>query len=206
MSKIKSKQHNSKSKKKQLVPPLQKKIVLYFAKNEPKTINEVVKDLKSHYKSTWTAFRRLEERKLIKAVSTKYYQGKEFSRYWLAGDGTYVAILEGAHIDAIIKKSKELFPEDRELHYFLEATAIFGKDAFEIGFRALLEKGKVEQEDIGVMLINQFFKGISKEGICKYFALLQRYPEKNIAMQELMKDMTNNITEFQDKYKKTEKS
>jgi hypothetical protein len=203
MSKVKPKQHNSKAKKKQIVPPLQKKIVLYFARNEPKTINEVVKDLKSHYKSTWTAFKKLEQRKFIKSVGTKMYQGKEFSRYWLAQDGAYIAILEGAKVDVVIRKTKEIYPDDRETHYFLDATSIFGNDGFEIAFRAILDKGKLEQEDIVATLMNSVLKGISPEAIAKFFILLKQYPEHNLELESLMKELASNMTKFQDKFKKS---
>jgi ribosomal protein L28 len=79
MSDSKSPHHNSKPiTKKTFLPPLQKKVLLYLANNEPKTINETVKALKSHYKSTWNAFNNLEKKTLINPVSTKKYQGQEY--------------------------------------------------------------------------------------------------------------------------------
>ena len=60
MSDSKSPHHNSNSiTKKTFLPPLQKKVLLYLANNEPKPINETVKALKSHYKSN------LEKKTLI---------------------------------------------------------------------------------------------------------------------------------------------
>jgi hypothetical protein len=199
MYKAKPKLHNSKANK-HLLPPLQKKIVLYLSKNDPKTINEAVKDLKSHYKSTWTSFRSLEKKKIIKAVETKTYQGKEFPRYWLGEDGTYAAILEGAKVDTVVKKAKEIFPDEKELHYFLDITSIFGIDAFEIGFRALFAKGKVEPEDIAAMLVNQMLKGISPAALGKFYVLLRQYPKHNLEMEKLMKDLGSNMNKFQEEF------
>ena len=123
---------------------------------------------------------------MIKAVGVKTYQGKEFPRYWLGEDGTFVAMLEGAKVDTVVKKAKEIYPDEKEFHYFLDATSILGTEAFEIAFKALLTKGKVEADDVAAMLVNQVLKGISPEALGKFFVLLQLYPEHNLEMEKFM--------------------
>jgi hypothetical protein len=64
------KARNLEEKKKGLLKgiyyPLQKKIVLHLAKSEPQTINETVTSIDGHYKSSWIAFNKLEEKQIIK--------------------------------------------------------------------------------------------------------------------------------------------
>ena len=63
MTQPKEKQHTLKPiKKNQYLPPLQKRILLCLAKSHPQTINETVKAIKGHYKSSWTAFNSLEKK------------------------------------------------------------------------------------------------------------------------------------------------
>ena len=78
MTKPKAPQHTSKPKTKNaFLPPLQRKVFLYLANNDPKNINETVKAIKGHYKSSWNAFNGLEKKKLVKIVSSKTYRGQE---------------------------------------------------------------------------------------------------------------------------------
>jgi hypothetical protein len=100
----------------------------------------------------------------------------------------------------VVKKAKEIFPDEKELHYFLDITSIFGIDAFEIGFRALFAKGKVEPEDIAAMLVNQMLKGISPAALGKFYVLLRQYPKHNLEMEKLMKDLGSNMNKFQEEF------
>ena len=49
---------------KDILPPLQKRIVIHLANTKPRTINETVKAMKGQYKSQWTAFNSLKEKYL----------------------------------------------------------------------------------------------------------------------------------------------
>lgn len=204
MSSPKTSGHNSNSKlDKSYVPPLQKKVLKYLAKSEPRTINETTKSLKGHYKSTWNAFHGLEQKKLIQVVGNKLYQGKEFPRYWVSGDGAFVAICEGVNADKVIVKFKEIYPDSRDIHYFLEMSAIVGPESFKIGYNALVNKGKLEPDDAAAMLINQVLHGISPEQLGKFFSILSKYPERSFELEKLMKQLTDNLNAFEDKFKKS---
>jgi hypothetical protein len=203
MSSPKAQSHNSKSKNnKSYIPPLQKKILKYLSKSDPLTINETTKALKCHYKSTWNAFHGLEQKNLIKVVGNKLYQGKEFPRYWVSGNGAFVALCEGAKADKLILKVKEIYPDDRSLHYVLEATSIVGTDSFEIGYNALVNNGKLNKEDVVKMLLNQVLQSISEENIAKFLELLGNYPEYGLELEKIMNALTTNICAFDDKLKK----
>src|SRR5208283_5843879 len=139
MAKPKASQHTSKTTtKKAFLPILQKKIFLHLANSDPEDINEVVTDLKSHYKSTWTAFKQLEKKNLVKAVSTKSYQGQEYPLYWLTPDGAFIALCEGANAERLIRKVLGIYPENKDLPYLLESTSILGTEAFRIGYLAFV--------------------------------------------------------------------
>jgi hypothetical protein len=116
MSSEKEKQHISKNKKltkKTYLPQVQKKILLHLANTEPKTINETAKATKTHYKSTWNAFKKLEDKKLINTVGSKSHQGQEFPCYWVSADGAFIAQCEGAKAKNLIEKSKKNLPRQK---------------------------------------------------------------------------------------------
>jgi ribosomal protein L28 len=197
MSSSKSPQHNSKSlTKKTFLPPLQKKIFLYLANNDPKTINETVKAIKGHYKSTWNAFNKLQEKNLIKAVCTKNYQGQEYLRYWVSEDGAFIALCEGAKSVALIKRTLATYPDRRDLHYLLDSVCLLGTDAFEIGYFAFISKGKLEQSDVASMLITQIQHGLSTENVIKFIDLLQKYPEQQPKFDSTFKALSDNMRDL----------
>lgn len=49
-----------------ILPPLQRDIILYLAKEGSQTKNKIASGVSRSYKPTWTAFKNLEVKKLIK--------------------------------------------------------------------------------------------------------------------------------------------
>jgi hypothetical protein len=196
MSNEKEKRHTSKNKKftkKTYLPQVQKKILLHLANTEPKTINETAKAVKSHYKSTWNAFKKLEEKKLVNTVGSKSHQGQEFPCYWVSADGAFVAQCEGAKAKNLIEKSKQIYPDRKDLHYLLESISILGTEAFEKGYLALINKGKLEQNDITAMLLTQIQVGLSQENLLKYVELLKQYPENQPSFKKFVDELMSNM-------------
>lgn len=202
MSDSKSPHHNSKTITKKFLPPLQKKVLLYLANNEPKTINETVKALKSHYKSTWNAFNNLEKKTLINPVSTKTYQGQQYPRYWATADGAFIALCEGAKTSKVIRRSLEIYPERKDLHYLLESVSILGPDAFTIGYMAFVSKGKIEPIDVTNMLITQSF--LTPEKILQFSDMLLKYPEQKQRYDEMIAEMLDKLKNLDKVFRESE--
>jgi hypothetical protein len=192
MSSSKPPQHNSKPiTKEAFLPPLQKKVFLYLANNDPETINETVKALKSHYKSTWNAFNSLEKKSLIKPVNSKNYKGQEYSRYWVTEDGALIALCEGTKTTNVIQRTLKIYPENKKLHYLLEAVSILGTEAFNYGYFAIVSKGKLDQNDISKMIITQC--SLSPQRIIQYSELLAKYPDEKQKFDKLITEMTDKL-------------
>jgi len=197
MAKPKAPQHISKPlTKKAYLPPLQKKVFLHLANNNPKNINETAKDLKSHYKSTWTAFKQLENKNLIKPVNNKNFQVQKYPQYWLTADGAFIALCEGAKANSLIRRAFEIYPNDEDLQYLLETTSILGTEAFKIGYLAFVSKGKLEQSDIAQMLITQVMNGLSPDQISQFNKVLQKYPERLEGYDKLLDKMSDSLGEL----------
>jgi hypothetical protein len=192
MTEHKAQHHNSKPiTRKKFLPPLQKKIFLYLANYGPKNKNETTEALKSHWRSTWGAFEKLEKKKLIKPVGSKNYQGQEYPRYWATEDGALIALCEGAKAKNVIKRTLEIYPEKTKLHYLLESVSILGTEAFNYGYFAFVSKGKLDQNDLTKMILIQ--SSLSTERIIKFSILLDKYPEEKQKFYNLATEITDKL-------------
>jgi len=161
----------------ELLPPLQKRIVLHLAKNEPQTVNETVKSLNGSYKSFWVAFNKLEKKQVIKKLTVKSYRGQEFPRFWLTSAGVLIALFSGVGFEILLEKTLKMYPTDKNLPVILELTPILGTEAFKIAFLTLLKKGKLEEKDLMMIITAEMqsdFDGKQPEDI---IAVLKKYPE-----------------------------
>jgi hypothetical protein len=177
MSEGKGKEHISfELDKKDLLPPLQKKITLHLAQTQPKTINETVKAMRGQYKSYWLAFDKLEKKQVIKRIETKSYHGQEFDRFWLNSTGVLVALFEGISFELLLEKTREIYPEDKNLQIILELAPLLGVDVFKLAFLTLLEKGKLERNDLMKLVIAEMqndLDGVETEDI---ISVLKTHP------------------------------
>lgn len=143
-----------------ILPPLQKRIVLFLANNDPQTINETVKGLRGSYKSFWTAFNSLKQKQFLNSVSVKSYRGREYPRFWVSPTGVLLALFEGVSPESLLEKSLEIYPEDTNLQPILEVSPILGTEAFKFAFQVILAKGKLEQSDIPMIIFTQAQKDL----------------------------------------------
>jgi hypothetical protein len=166
------------SDKSDILPPLQKLLVLFLAKNDPQTVNEVVKSLKGSYKSYWTAFNSLKEKQLIQIVSTKSYRGREYPRFWVSPTGVLLALFEGVSSTILLEKSLVIYPKDTSLQAILEVSPILGTEAFKLAFQIILSKGKLEQSDLTIIIFTEMQKDLDISKLEPLLAILKKHPEQ----------------------------
>ena len=177
MSEGKGKEHISfELGKKDLLPPLQKKITLHLAQTEPKTINETKKALKGQYKSCWIAFDSLEKKQIIKKIDVKSYHGQEYPRFWLTSAGVLVALFEGINFELLLEKTSEIYPEDKNLQIILELAPLLGVEVFKLAFLTLLEKGKLERDDLMMLVIAEMQNDLSGVEPDDIISVLKKHP------------------------------
>lgn len=158
-------------------PPLQKRIILHLAGCTPQTINETKEAISGHYKSTWTAFDVLKEKGLIREVASKSYRGREYPQFWLTELGIYLALCLGAKPNAVLRRTVEIYPEERNLQFTIETVPILGENAFNILRLAVLNKGVIEQGDLMSTFAAQMLKGLAPQQVGQFIAVLRKYPE-----------------------------
>jgi hypothetical protein len=178
---------------KELLPPLQKRIFLFLSENEPQTINETVKALKGHYKSSWLAFNALEKKAMIKKVTLKLYRGREYPCFWITEGGVFVALCEGANPNKLLEKVQKIYPENKVLQCLLEISPILGIDGFKVVYLAVLAKGKVEESDLATLMATQMQSKITIEDASKLVEIVKKYPEEHERFIENSRHIEENM-------------
>ena len=158
-------------------PPLQKRIILHLAQSKPQTINETKKGISGHYKSTWTAFNALKKKGLIKHVTSKDYQGRQYPRFWLTELGIFLALHERVEQEVLLRTVLEIYPENKDLQFIIEAVPILGKHVLKLLYLAVLTKGEFEQRDIASILAAQIQDRFTPKQRREFIAVLKKYPE-----------------------------
>lgn len=175
------------------MPPLQKRIVLNLAKNSPQTINETVRNVGSHYKPSWIAFKSLEEKELIKKIGLKAYRGREYPQFWLTDEGVVVAMLEGAVPEVLLKKVNETYPDNEILRYCLEIGPKLNPEVFGIGLSAVRNKGKLEPIDMTTIILTQMQTETSEKTVKEALSILKKYPQE---LKRLKKQLSETRTDL----------
>lgn len=179
-------------------PPLQKKIILYFAENGPQTINQTAKDIHGHYKSSWIAFNTLKKKGLIQEVKSKDYRGREYPQFWITEKGIFIALCEGAKSENLVRRTREIYPEAKDLQFLIETVPILGKHAFDVLRLAVLTDGQMEQTDVQSILVAQIQTKSTPETTRQYIAILKRYPEQHQRHVDYIKQAQKNLSDLSD--------
>ena len=127
--------------KSEFLPPLQRRIILFLAGNQPMNKHATAKAMNEHTRSTWLSFKGLENSGLVKKIDQRESLGRERDCYWLTDSGVYLALIEGAESKKILMRTKEVYPDNALLHFIIEIAPIMGTGMHKIGYSAVLEKG-----------------------------------------------------------------
>jgi hypothetical protein len=176
-------------------PPLQKRIILHLAKSGPQTINETVKGISGQYKSSWIAFQALKKKGLIKEVTLKNYRARDYPRFWITESGIYIALYEGAKPETLLSKTLEIYPENRDLQFLIEAVPILGTNAFDVLYLAALTNGQIPQTDVASILATQMQTKFTPEVTRQFIAVLKKYPEPYQRCVDYIKQTRKNLAE-----------
>jgi len=177
-------------------PPLQKRIILYLAQNRPQTINQTRKGIKGHYKSTWTAFNALKKKGLVESITSKHYRGRQYPCFWVTELGLYLALCEGIKSESLLKTTLEIYPDNKNLQFLIEAVPILGKNAFDVLHLAVSNKGVIEQRQLISIFDNQ--KELTPKQRTQFIRVLKKYPELYQQCVNCVNQIHKNLKELSD--------
>jgi len=172
-------------------PPLQKRIILHLAQSKPQTINETKKGISGHYKSSWIAFNALKKKGLIKHTTSRDWRGRQFPRFWLTDLGVLLAIHEGAKPEVLLKTTREIYPENKGLHFLIEAVPILGKHALDVLYLAVLNRGVINQTDLIAIFAAQLQNKLNPKQITQFIEVLKKYPEIHQQTRKNLRELSD---------------
>jgi len=190
----KAKEHKLIHNRQEFLTPLQEKILLFLASNYPMTKNETTRGISGNYRSSWDALKELEKKKLIQAVSQKVYRGREYPRYWVTENGILLALSNRLKPETLLRKTKEIYPEKKNLHFLIEIVPILGESAYDMLSLAVVTNGKFEKSDIIQIYASQ--GKLNDEEIKKYNSILKNYPEIYKHHVDFMKQASKNLKDL----------
>jgi hypothetical protein len=162
-----------------LLPQLQKRIILNLAKNEPQNVYETMSALKGSYHATWNAFSSLQKKKLIRVVYRKMRRGKNSPHYWLTDEGIMTAVMEDANSAAkLLATTKRLFPDNKTAHLFLEIATSFHPEVMKIALASVKAKHKLGLAEILMLYLAQPEIAGSEQALEKFTDTLEKYPDE----------------------------
>ncbi|MCW3982827.1 MAG: hypothetical protein NWE96_02405 [Candidatus Bathyarchaeota archaeon] len=196
----KSREHRSKTlNKSDSLPSLQKAIVTYMAENEPKTIRQISIALSKDYSATHTAFKSLENKKLVAKVTVKRYREQDFGCYWLTDEGTIMALMEGANADKLLQQTKNLYPEAEITHCFLQVIPLFDPVMMRTAYSYVKGKGTLGFAEVAQIILSGTAEAMDIETGKKVSTILRRYPkyyaQLKVIVQEMIKTLNQLIEE-----------
>ena len=177
-------------------PPLQKRIILYLAQSRPQTINETAKAISKtkkgipkNYKSSWIAFNVLKKKGLIKHVTSKDYRGRQYPCWWLTDLGVLLAIYEGTKPEVLLKTTLEIYPENKDLQFSIEAVPILGKHALNVLYLAVLNRGEINQTDLISIFAAQLQTKLNPKQITQFIEVLKKYPKRHQQTRKNLREL-----------------
>jgi predicted transcriptional regulator len=167
--------------KRNILPKLQRKIVLKLAEKGALNVRETNKELRGEYTSTNRAFHELERKGIIKKVGVKEWRGRFFPTYWLTEEGRLIALLCGADIKKVKETAlKFCKPEDKEdLMVTYEIIESVGPETASVILRAL--KGKTELA----------YLPLDENEAKKIFSILRKYPKWWAHVEKILRGVEN---------------
>jgi hypothetical protein len=181
--------------------PLQRRIILHLAQNQPQTKNEIAKGIKSDYKSSWIALRKLGKKGLIKTAKTKPYKGNLYPCFWLTELGISLALYEGANPELLLKQTLKTYSENKVMQFLIEAVPIFGEGIASTLGEDILDKdaeGKLVSMLSAELLptfspASQVRREFDFEQLKRFKALLKKYPELYQRLTVELRQIADNL-------------
>jgi hypothetical protein len=107
-------------------------------------------------------------------------------------------LCEGAKPETLLSRTLEIYPENGDLQFLIEAVPILGRNAFDVLYLAALTNGQIEQTDVASILAAQMQRKFAPEVKRQFIAVLKKYPETHQRFVDSVKQVRKNLTELSD--------
>jgi hypothetical protein len=197
MSRKKMKEHMSKGiASSDNLPSLQQAIIMYLAKSDPQTINQIANEIDKDYSNTHTAFKSLIRKKLVTKTGTKRYREQEFTCYWLTDEGILIALMEGTSADKLLEKTRTLYPDAKVTHCFLQIMPLFDPAVIRMAHSNVKGKGKLGSIELVQLILSGAALPMEMETGQAIVKVLKDYPEQYELLKISVKFMIDQLSQL----------
>ncbi len=175
---------------------VEKLILLNLAESAPQTKRKTAKAISKYYKSTWDAFKSLEEKKLIKQAATMTYNGIEYPCYWLTDEGIMMALMEGANPKKLLIITQNLYPEAEITHAFLAMAPSFHPEVVKMACSSAKRKGKIGVAEVILMYLSQSAIAMDAENAKRIATTLKEYPDEYNKLKKAVQMMIDQLSQL----------
>jgi hypothetical protein len=175
-----------------LLPKLQKRIVLSLAKNEPMTMSDTNRKISGYLSSTTRAFHELEEKGMVIGVEKKNYRGRNSSKFWLSDRGIAFALLNGANPNTLERIALNV-REREEIVTYLKLRSLSPKISTIID-EAILFRGVIDVGELIKLLLPEV-ASLKKADFEKFFDAVRNSEFKPVLDDHLkrLRKLMNNL-------------
>lgn len=187
---------STQTKEGNILPPLQRLIILHLSKTGPQTMNKTSISIKHGYKPSLNAFKSLQQKGLLKKIRTTTYKRREFSEIWLTELGIVAAVVEGALQSDLLTNSKEVYPNNHNLQFFLTMIYAGNPNIARIIFTAFMNKGKLENIDLAMIFVTQMESNNTLEQLSQALQTYRKYPKEYKHLKEQLSNIQKNLSKL----------
>ena len=141
-------------------------------------------------------FQKLRKKKLIKKTSIKKHAGREYPSYWLTDEGIIMALMEDANPNKLLKQAKTIYPENKNVHWFLEIAPLFDPQVIKMAHSSLKGKDKLEVREIITLYLSQPSVAMDFKTAKKLTAILKKYPDEYSVLKNAVKEMIDQLSQL----------
>jgi hypothetical protein len=175
---------------------LEKLIILNLARSQPQTKRKTSKAISKFYKSTWNAFDKLQEKKLINQAGAIIYNNVEYPTYWLTDEGIVRALMEGANPNVLLELTKALYPSNKTVHCFLEIVSLFDPNVLRIAYSSVNGKGTLGVRELIMLFLSQPSVAMNDETAKKLITALKNYPNERSTLKKALEEMIKQLNQL----------
>lgn len=176
---------------------LDKLIILILANIEPQTKRKIAKTIHKDYKQTWNSLERLEKNKLIKQATTTTINNTLYPQYWLTDEGIINALIIGVNPNKLLEQAKKTYPENKNIHCFLEIAPLFDPQVIKITSYSVKKKDKLGFREIMMLFLSQPSIAMDSETAKKLTTTLKKYPDAHNTLKNAVQVMIDQLKQLQ---------
>ena len=107
-----------------------------------------------------------------------------------------MALMEDANPNKLLKQAKTIYPENKNVHWFLEIAPLFDPQVIKMAHSSLKGKDKLEVREIITLYLSQPSVAMDFKTAKKLTAILKKYPDEYSVLKNAVKEMIDQLSQL----------